>query len=103
MSVGLTPYLILAAALFSIGLFGAVSKRGAVPVLMSLELMSVAISLNLLAFSKHVTPEQMIGQYFTVFSMVISAAEIGIGLALVIAIFRASRTAEVAEMSELKG
>lgn len=103
MTVGLPAYLLLAAALFSLGLYGAVSKKGAVQILMSLELMSVAVDLNLLAFSKFVTPLQMTGQFFTVFVMVLSAAEIGLGLALVVAIFRASHTAEVASLSELKG
>lgn len=103
MALGLNAYLILAAALFSIGLFGAVSKKGAVQVLMSLELMSVAVDLNLVAFSRYVTPLEMTGQFFTVFVMIVSAAEIGLGLALVVAIFKASRTAEVDELAELKG
>jgi NADH:ubiquinone oxidoreductase subunit K len=103
MQLGLNEYLVLAAALFSIGLYGAVSKRGAVQVLMSLELMAVAVDLNLLAFSRFVTPLDMTGQFFTVFVMIVSAAEIGLGLALVVAIFKASRTSEVDELAELKG
>jgi len=102
-TVGLPAYLILAAALFSLGLYGAVSKKGAVQVLMSLELMSVAIDLNLLAFSRFVTPQLMTGQFFTVFVMVLSAAEIGLGLALVVAIYRESHSAEITSLSELKG
>jgi NADH:ubiquinone oxidoreductase subunit K len=103
MELGLNAYLLLAAALFSMGLYGAVSKKGAVQVLMSLELMSVAVDLNLIAFSRYVTPIEMTGQFFAVFVMVVSAAEIGLGLALVVAIFKASRTAEVDELAELKG
>lgn len=103
MTVGLPAYLVLGAGLFSLGLYGAVSKKGAVQVLMSLELMSVAVDLNLLAFSHFVTPRLMTGQYFTVFVMVLSAAEIGLGLALVVAIFRASRSAEITGLSDLKG
>jgi NADH:ubiquinone oxidoreductase subunit K len=102
-TVGLPAYLLLAAALFSLGMYGAVSKRGAVQILMSLELMSIAVDINLLAFSKFVTPVEMTGQFFTVFVMVLSAAEIGLGLALVIAIFRASRTAEVTSLTDLRG
>lgn len=101
--MGLSVYLLIAAALFSLGLYGAVSKRGAVQVLMSLEMMSVAVNLNLIAFSRFVTPEAMTGQFFTAFQMVVSAAEIGLGLALVVAIVRASRTAEVDRLSELRG
>jgi NAD(P)H-quinone oxidoreductase subunit 4L len=102
-TVGLEAYLLLAAFLFSAGLYGAVSKKGAVQVLMSLELMAVAVDLNLIAFSRYVTPELMTGQFFTVFVMIVSAAEIGLGLALVVAIFRYSRSAEVDELAELKG
>ena len=103
MQIGLTEYLLLAGALFSLGLYGAVSKKGAVQVLMSLELMAVGVDLNLLAFSRYVTPLEMTGQFFTVFVMIVSAAEIGLGLALVVAIFKASRTAEVDDLAELKG
>jgi len=103
MRIGLEAYLLLAAALFALGLYGAVSKKGAVQVLMSLELMSIAVDINLIAFSRFVTPALMTGQFFTVFVMVISAAEVGLGLALVLAIFRQSRSAEVTELSELKG
>ncbi len=85
------------------GLYGAVSKKGAVQVLMSLELMAVAVSLNLIAFSRYVTPIEMTGQFFTVFVMVVSAAEIGLGLALVLAIFKSARSSEVDSLNELKG
>lgn len=103
MTIGLESYLLLAAALFSMGLYGAVSKRGAVQVLMSLEIMSVAVDLNLIAFSRYATPAAMTGQFFTVFVMIVSAAEIGLGLALVLAIFRSSRSSEVDELTGLKG
>lgn len=103
MTVGLESYLLLAAFLFSAGLYGAVSKKGAVQVLMSLELMAVAVDLNLIAFSRYVTPELMTGQFFTVFVMIVSAAEIGLGLALVVAIFKSARSAEIDSLAELKG
>lgn len=103
MDFGLEAFLILGAALFSLGLYGAVSKRGAVQVLMSLELMSIAVGLNLVAFARFVTPTEMTGWYFTVFTMVVSAAEVGLGLALVLAIYRRSRSSEVTGLSDLKG
>lgn len=103
MRVGLDAFLILGAVLFSMGLYGAVTKRGAVQVLMSLELMSVAIGVNLVAFSRFRTPVEMTGWFFTVFTMVISAAEVGLGLALILAIYRQSRSSEVTGLSELKG
>lgn len=103
MTIPLSAFLILGAALFAIGLYGAVSRNAAVQVLMSLELMSMAVSLNLVAFSTYVTPQTMSGQFFTVFAMVISAAEVGIGLALVVALFRTARTAELDELNKLRG
>ena len=103
MQVGLSAFLLLAAVLFSIGLYGAVSKRSAVMVLMSLEIMAVAVNLNMVAFSRFLTPESMTGQFFTVFSMVVSAAEIGLGLALVLAIYRRSRSIELSTLERLKG
>lgn len=103
MTIGLEAYLLLAAALFSMGLYGAVSKKGAVQVLMSLELMAVAVDLNLVAFSRFVTPVDMTGQFFTVFVMIVSAAEIGLGLALVLAIFKRARSSEIDSLSGLKG
>lgn len=103
MTLGLNAYLILAAALFAIGLYGAVAKKGAVQVLMALELMAVGVDLNLIAFSRYVTPVDMTGQFFTVFVMIVSAAEIGLGLALVLAIFKSTRSSEIDTLKELKG
>jgi NAD(P)H-quinone oxidoreductase subunit 4L len=70
---------------------------------MSLEVMAVAVNINLLAFSRFVTPVTMDGQFFTMFSMVVSAAEIGLGLALVLAVYRRSRKSEVVDLDDLKG
>jgi len=103
MKIGIEAFLILGALLFAMGLYGAVSKKGAIQVLMSLELMSIAIGINLVAFTRFRAPAEMTGWYFTVFTMVISAAEVGLGLALVLAIYRRSRTSEVTNLSELKG
>jgi len=103
MRVGLEAFLLLGGVIFALGLYGAVSKKGAIQVLMSLELMSIAIGINMVAFTRFVTPTEMTGWYFTVFTMVISAAEVGLGLALVLAIYRRSRTSEVTGLSELKG
>lgn len=103
MDAGLSAFLGLAAVLFSIGLFGALSKKSVIPVLMSLEVMAVAVNINLVAFSRFVTPSTMDGQFFAVFSMVVSAAEVGLGLALVLAIYRKSQKSEVTDFQELKG
>jgi NADH-quinone oxidoreductase subunit K len=103
MQVGLEAFVILAAILFSLGLYGAVSKRSAVMVLMSLELMAVSVNLNMIALSRFITPTVLTGQFFAIFTMVVSAAEIGLGLALVLAIYRRSRTIELSSMDRLKG
>lgn len=101
--MGLHHFLALSAVLFCLGLYGALSKRSAVLVLMSLELMANAVNLDLVAFSRFVTPATMGGQMFAVFSMVVSAAEIGLGLALVLALYRVSRSVEVGSLTRLKG
>lgn len=101
--VGLMSFLALSAVLFSLGLYGALSRKSAVMVLMSLELMANAVNINLVAFSRFMAPAEMTGQFFAVFSMVVSAAEIGLGLALVIALYRQRKTVEVDSMQELKG
>lgn len=103
MKVGLLQFVALAAVLFSLGLYGVLTRKSTVMVLMCLELMANAININLVAFSRFVTPATMDGQVFAVFSMVVSAAEIGLGLALVIALYRRRRTAELEAMQELKG
>ncbi len=103
MQVQLIAFLALGAILFSLGLYGAVSKKSAVMVLMSLELMAVAVNVNFVAFSRFITPEAMTGQYFAMFTMVVSAAEIGLGLALVLAIYRQAHSIELAGMDRLKG
>jgi NADH:ubiquinone oxidoreductase subunit K len=103
MRVGLQAFLMLSAVLFSLGLYGALSKKATVQLLMSLELMAIAVNINLVALSRFNTPRTMDGLFFAVFTMVVSAAEVGLGLALVLAIYRRARTSEVTDLSELKG
>ena len=103
MRVGVQAFLMLAALLFALGLYGVLSKKATVQILMSLELMAIAVNINLVAMSRFVTPRTMDGWFFAVFSMVDSAAEIGLGLALVLAVFKRSNRSEVSDLSELKG
>jgi NADH-quinone oxidoreductase subunit K len=102
-TAGLPFFLIISVALFSIGLYGAISKRSAVMIIMSLELMANSVNINLVAFSRFSTPAAMTGQFFAVFLMVVAAAEIGLGLALVLALYRRTKTIEVEFLNELKG
>jgi NAD(P)H-quinone oxidoreductase subunit 4L len=103
MRVGIEFFLWFAALLFVAGLYGALSKRSAVMILMSLELMANAVNVNLVAMSRFVTPKLMSGQFFAVFLMVVAASEIGLGLALVLALYRQTKTIEVEFLNELKG
>lgn len=103
MTVGLEAFLMLGAVLFAVGLYGALSKKSAVMVLMSLELMANAVNITLVSASRFVTPVTMDGQFFAIFSLVVSAAEIGLGLALVLALYRRTRTIELDRIDELRG
>ncbi len=102
LSVSLHHYLILAAVLFGIGLFGVLTKRNAVAVLICIELMLNAININLLAFNKYITPNDFIGQIFSIFVITVAAAEVGVGLAIVIAIYRNKLSVNLDEFDWLK-
>ncbi len=88
LTIGPAHYVILSAVLFCIGLFGVLAKRNAVMVLICIELMLNAVNINLVAFSKYVTPTDFIGQIFAIFVITVAAAEVGLGLAIIIAIYR---------------
>ena len=103
MVVPLTWYLILAAALFSIGFFGVLARRNAVAVLMGVELMLNAVNINLLAFWRYVAPSEPSGQIFAIFVLTVAAAEAAVGLALIISIYRTRKTVNVDELDLLKG
>ena len=100
--IGLEHFLIVAAALFSLGLYGMLTKRNAVAVLMSIELMLNAVNLNLVALSRFVTPDIAAGQVFVVFNIAVAAAEVAVGLAMVFAIYRERRTVNVDEVDTMK-
>lgn len=101
--IGLSDYLILAAALFCIGLYGALTSRNALRVLISVELMLNAVNLNLAAFSVYVAPREAVGMNFVIFLMVLAAAEVGLGLAIMVAIHRKGEVSEIDRLSELRG
>lgn len=102
MSIGLEHYLILSAVLFSIGLFGALTKRNAVIILMSIELMLNAANISLIAFSRFVTPALLTGQVFAIFVMVVAAAEVAVGLAIILAIYRGMTDIDVNNINLMK-
>lgn len=88
MQVGLIHFLALGAVLFSIGIYGALTRRNAIGVLMSIELMFNAVNINFVAFAKFVSPVAITGQVFVVFVIAIAAAEATVGLAIVLLIYR---------------
>jgi len=98
----LSSYLTMAAILFCIGLYGALSKRNAVIVLMSVELMLNAVNLNLVAFSKYGAVPSLDGQIFSLFTISVAAAEVAVGVAILIALFRSRGTANVDEFDEMR-
>ena len=93
---------ILSALLFAIGLFGLLSRRNAIAILMCIELMLNAANINLVAFSRAVTPQELTGQVFAIFVMAIAAAEAAVGLAIVIALYRNRERIVVDEVDLLR-
>ena len=102
MSIGLEHYLVLSAVLFSIGLYGALAKRNAVVILMSIEIMLVAASIAMVAFSRFVVPTLLTGQVFVIFIMVVAAAEAAVGLAIIMAIYRSNETIDTTKIDMMK-
>ncbi|MGB3614417.1 MAG: NADH-quinone oxidoreductase subunit NuoK [Elainellaceae cyanobacterium] len=95
-------FLLLAAALFCIGIYGLVTSRNAIRVLMSIELLLNAVNLNLLAFSSYLDPAEIKGQVFGIFIISIAAAESAVGLAIVLAIYRNRNTVDMEQFNLLK-
>jgi len=102
MDVPLTWYLVLAAALFCMGVYGVLSRRNAVAILMGIELMLNAANINLVAFWRHLGPEAMVGQVFAIMVYTVAAAEAAVGLALFIALYRNRDTVVVEDINLLK-
>ena len=98
----LVHYLSLSAILFCIGIYGAVTRRNAIGVLMAIELMFNAANINFIAFSKFITPTLLTGQIFAVFVIAIAAAEATVGLAIVILIYRHHREINVDKINVMK-
>src|SRR5436853_5128568 len=102
MQVGLTSYLIVAALLFCLGLYGVLTRRNAVAILMGIELMLNAANINLVAFSRFVDPVRLAGHSFAIFVITVAAAEAAVGLAIVICIYRNARNINIDDINLLK-
>ncbi|MDI6871204.1 MAG: NADH-quinone oxidoreductase subunit NuoK [Bacillota bacterium] len=102
MSPPLHHYLILAAVLFCLGLYGVLAKRNAIVALMSVELMLAGVNLNLVAFDRYLG-SRYLGQVFALFTVSVAAAEAAVGLALVIALARRRNSVDLSEFTDLSG
>ena len=99
----LAHHLCVGAGLFLIGIFGALTRRNIIGILMSIELMFNAANLNLAAFDRYLHPGGVTGQTLALFTMTVAAAEVVVGLALLLAIYRNTDTAYAEDYNLLKG
>lgn len=95
-------FLIVAAALFALGVYGLLVRRNAVLVLLSVELMLAGVNINLVVFEAMLATPQAIGQVFAIFVITVAAAEVGVGLAIVLMIFRNRQSANVDELDLMR-
>lgn len=97
----LNQFLLLGALLFAIGVYGVIARRNGVAVLMSIELILNAVNINLIAFSA--MHGDLSGQVFALFVIAVAAAEVGVGLAIVLAIYRNRRSVDLDELDLMRG
>jgi NADH-quinone oxidoreductase subunit K len=102
MSIPLSWYLILAAALFCIGLYGVLSRKNAIAILLGVELMLNAVNINLVAFWRYSDPAKMAGQAFAIIVFAVAAAEVAVGLALIISVYRRRLTVVADDINLMK-
>ena len=100
--IPLSWYLLVAAVLFCLGLYGVISRRNAVAILMSVELMLNAVNINLIAFWRYLAPDDSTGMAWAIFVLAVAAAEAAIGLALIISIYRQRDSVVAEELDTLK-
>jgi len=101
-SVPASAFLALALILFCIGLYGALTKRNTVIVLISIELMLNAVNINLVTFSKYGVAPSITGQIFALFTISVAAAEAAVGLAILMALYRNRKTVNIDDMDTMK-
>src|SRR5437867_3238377 len=101
--IGLNHYIVLSALLFCIGLFGALSTRNTVMILMSLELMFNAVNIVLVAFSRYITPAALTGQVFALFVITVAAAEVALALGIIVALYRARESVDTEDIASMRG
>ena len=100
--ITLEHYLVLSAILFAIGLYGALAKRNAIIILMSIEIMLNGVNIAMVAFSRYVVPVLLTGQVFAIFVMVVAAAEAAVALAIIITIYRNKESIDITNVNLMK-
>ncbi len=100
--IGLVHFLTVGGLVFAIGLYGVLTKRNLVGILMCIELMLNAVNINLVAFSRFITPEVLVGQVFAIFTIAVAAAEVAVGLALVFRIYHDRNTVHVDRLNIMR-
>ena len=99
----LHTYLVIGALLFAMGVYGMVTRRTLIGMLIASELILAGASVNFMAFNRFTAPDPVVGQVFTLFIMAIAAAEAAIGLSIVVAIYRNYKSIDAEDLVELKG
>ncbi len=100
--IPLENFLLLSAILFALGLYGVLARRSAILILMSVELMLAAVTINFIAFASYLEPEKFTGLIFALFIIAIAAAEVGLALGIVLRVFRERRSSMVDDANSLK-
>ena len=100
--ITLSHYLVLSAILFCIGMYGALAKRNAIIILMSIEIMLAGVSIAMVGFSRYVVPLMLTGQVFAIFIMIVAAAEAAVGLAIIMSIYRNRETINATGVNLMK-
>ena len=99
----ITQFVLVATALFSLGLYGVITRRNAVLVLASVELMLAAVNLNMVSFDTYLQDQLHAGQMMSLFIIALAAAEVGIGIAIILMVYRNLHTADVDKLDRMKG
>lgn len=99
----IVQFILIGSILFSLGIYGVITRRNAVLVLASVELMLAGVNVNLVAFNVYLQDQILSGQIFTLFIIALAAAEVGIGIAIILMIFRNRQSADVDDLNLMKG
>ena len=94
---------LLSAALFALGVYGVLARRNAVMILMAVELMLNAVTINAVAYAAFLDPGRLVGQVITVFVITVAAAEVGLAMAIILRLYRVRATANVDKADEMRG